>query len=626
MGMMLALAGLLVLLYCEVLLRARGEPVQDRQALLDFVSQINHTRGLNWDVRIPVCTGWTGVTCNHDNSRVIGVRLPGVGFRGEIPNNTLSRLSALQILSLRSNAITGSFPPDLLDLGSLVALYMQFNRFEGPLPSDVLRWKSLSVLNLSNNRFNGSIPVSTSNLTQLTYLNLANNLLGGHVPDLDLPSLQILDLADNNLTGTVPPSLLRFPSSAFAGNNVMFENSSSPVPPSIAVAKKHSKFSQPAILGIVIGSCTVAFVLIALLLVVSNRKKKDDSASLATSWKKEKSSKRMVPDNKNGNGRLTFFEGTNLVFDLEDLLRASAEVLGKGTFGTTYKAALEDTTTVAVKRLREVIVGRKEFEQQMEIVGSIRHDNVAPLRAYYYSKEEKLMVYDYYNHGSMSALLYAKRGENRIPLDWETRLRIATGAARGIAHIHSQSGKKLVHGNIKASNIFINSQLNGCISDLGLATLMSPIAPPVPRNPGYRAPEITDPRKVTQASDVYSFGIVLLELLTGKSPVHGQGSDEVIHLVRWVQSVVREEWTGEVFDVELLRYSNIEEEMVAVLQIGLNCVTRMPEQRPKIGDVVKMLEEMRAGNSPSVGTKSPGSTATPTSAAHVGGINGSSVS
>lgn len=155
---------------------------------------------------------------------------------------------------------------------------------------------------------------------------------------------------------------------------------------------------------------------------------------------------------------------------------------------------------------------------------------------------------------------------------------------------------------------------------------MSPIAPPVPRNPGYRAPEITDPRKVTQASDVYSFGIVLLELLTGKSPVHGQGSDEVIHLVRWVQSVVREEWTGEVFDVELLRYSNIEEEMVAVLQIGLNCVTRLPEQRPKIGDMVKMLEEMRAGNSPSVGTKSPGSTATPTSAAHVGGINGSSVS
>lgn len=200
----------------------------------------------------------------------------------------------------------------------------------------------------------------------------------------------------------------------------------------------------------------------------------------------------------------------------------------------------------------------------------------------------------------------AKRGENMIHLDWETRVKIATGVARGIAHIHSQSGGKLVHGNIKASNIFLNSQRYGCVSDLGLATLMTTTSPPIIRS-GYRAPEVTDTRKPLQASDVYSYGVFLLELLTGKSPVHAPGGEEVVHIVRWVQSVVREEWTGEVFDVELLRYPSIEEEMVSMLQIGLSCVGRMPEQRPKIEEVVKMVEEIRGVNSSNGGIRSPGS-------------------
>lgn len=139
--------------------------------------------------------------------------------------------------------------------------------------------------------------------------------------------------------------------------------------------------------------------------------------------------------------------------------------------------------------------------------------------------------------------------------------------------------------------------------------------PPAMRAAGYRAPEVTDSRKATNSSDVYSFGVLLLELLTGKSPIHSTGGDEAVHLVRWVHSVVREEWTAEVFDIELLRYPNIEEEMVEMLQIGMNCVVRMPEQRPKMPDIVKMVEDIRRGsieNRPSTETNLETAVSTPT--------------
>ncbi|KAI5657760.1 hypothetical protein M9H77_26553 [Catharanthus roseus] len=581
----------------------RTEPVEDKQALLDFINNVHHSRTLNWDERTSACSFWVGVTCNHDNSRIIAVRLPGFGFRGSIPSNTLSRLSSLQILSLRSNTFTGPFPSDFSKLGNLTWLYLQSNKFQGPLPQDFSVWKNLSVINFSNNGFSGSIPSSISNLTHLTALNLANNSLSGDIPDLNMPSLQLLDLSNNNFSGKVPQSLTRFPSSAFSGNDLSAEVSPPPVlPPSEQPKKKtNSKLSEPAILGIIIGGSTLGFILIAVVLILYYSKKdRDNVEDNERPSKKEvltKKGKKGSSGSHDGDNRLVFFSGCILAFDLEDLLRASAEVLGKGTYGTTYKAALEDATTVAVKRLKEITVGKREFELQMETVGSISHENVAPLRAYYYSKDEKLMVYDYYVQGSVSQMLHGNRGEKHTALDWESRLRIAIGAARGIAHIHTESGGKLVHGNIKASNIFFNSQEYGCVSDLGLATLVSPIAPPVIRTAGYRAPEVTETRKISQASDVYSYGVLLLELLTGKSPINAAaGGNEVVHLVRWVNSVVREEWTAEVFDVELLRYPNIEEEMVEMLRIGMTCVARMTEQRPKMMEVVKMVEDIRRGH------------------------------
>lgn len=572
----------------------------DRRALLDFMNNFPHSRSLNWDSNSStVCNQWTGVTCSEDGSRVIALRLPGVGFHGDIPANTISRLSALQILSLRSNGISGPFPSDFYNLKNLSLLYLQFNHFSGELPLDFSVWKNLTIVNLSNNKFNGAIPSSISNLTHLSALNLANNSLIGQIPDLGMQNLQVLDLSNNNLSGVVPKSLHKFPKSVFSGNNLSLIYSTDEVPIVMPThkpnptSKSDRKLNEKALLAIIVAISAVVFTGLAIFWIIYCLKKTNEDGISSKLQKGNMSPEKAISRTQDANNRLVFFEGCNYAFDLEDLLRASAEVLGKGTFGMSYKAILEDGTSVVVKRLKELSVGKREFEQQMGIVGSIKHENVIELRAYYYSKDEKLTVCEYYGEGSIAAMLHGKRGEDRVPLTWETRLRAAIGAARGIARIHTDSSGKLVHGNIKSSNIFLNSQNYGCVSDIGLSTIMSQIAAPIARAAGYRAPEITDTRKATQASDVYSFGVLLLELLTGKSPVHTTSGDEVIHLVRWVHSVVREEWTGEVFDVELLKYPNIEEEMVEMLQIAMSCVARVADQRPKMAEVVKMVEGVR---------------------------------
>ncbi|KAK9278916.1 hypothetical protein L1049_028497 [Liquidambar formosana] len=629
---------LLFFLFLHLLPTGKPDLSSDRSALLALRSAVGG-RTLLWNITQQNPCTWAGVKC--ENGQVTVLRLPGVALSGQIPDGVFGNLTNLRTLSLRLNALSGPLPSDLASCTDLRNLYLQGNLFSGEIPEFLFSLRDLVRLNLAGNKFSGEISLGFNNFTRLRTLFLENNQLTGLIPELKLPKLEQFNVSFNELNGSVPASLQSMQASAFVGNSLCGKplescpatatgtgNLTLPTGQNDNKNGKKKKLSGGAIAGIVIGSVVGSLLILVILILLCRKKssKKTSSVDIATVKQREVE----IPGDKpigevgnggfghgysvaaaaaaamaaNGNGnekgevnnggvkKLVFFGNSAArMFDLEDLLRASAEVLGKGTFGTAYKAVLEVGTVVAVKRLKDVTISEKEFKEKIEGVGAMVHTNLVPLRAYYYSRDEKLLVYDYMPMGSLSALLHGNKGGGRTPLNWDIRSGIALGAARGILFLHSQ-GPNISHGNIKSSNILLTKSYDARVSDFGLAHLVGPSSTPN-RVAGYRAPEVTDPRKVSQKADVYSFGVLLLELLTGKAPTHALLNEEGVDLPRWVQSIVREEWTSEVFDLELLRYQNVEEEMVQLLQLAIDCAAQYPDNRPSIADVVTRIEELR---------------------------------
>ncbi|KAL6351074.1 hypothetical protein AAG906_031660 [Vitis piasezkii] len=603
----------------------------DLEALMAFKESADAANKLTtWNVTVNPCS-WYGVSCLQNRvSRLFPA---------------LASLTQLRVLSLKRNRLSGPIP-NLSNLTALKLLFLSYNEFSGEFPASVTSLFRLYRLDLSHNNLSGQIPETVNHLAHILTLRLEENRFSGSITGLNLPNLQDFNVSGNLLAGDIPKTLSAFPVSAFdrnavlcgspmptcknvagdptkpgsggaiaspvipGGNPAIVASSPSSIPISTTPVQPQNtrhgatgKVSPVAMIAIILGDILVLAIVSLLLYCYFWRnyagKMRDGKSSQILEGEKIVYSSSPYPAQAGyERGRMVFFEGVKR-FELEDLLRASAEMLGKGGFGTAYKAVLDDGNVVAVKRLKDAHVGgKREFEQHMEVLGRLRHPNVVNLRAYYFARDEKLLVYDYMPNGSLFWLLHGNRGPGRTPLDWTTRLKIAAGAARGLAFIHNSCKTlKLTHGNIKSTNILLDKCGSARVCDFGLSVFASSTA--APRSNGYRAPEILDGRKGSQKSDVYSFGVLLLELLTGKCPSvmenggPGSGYGGVVDLPRWVQSVVREEWTAEVFDLELMRYKDIEEEMVGLLQIAMACTTPSPDQRPKMSYVVKMIEEIR---------------------------------
>uniref|UniRef100_A0A7N0VB18 Protein kinase domain-containing protein n=1 Tax=Kalanchoe fedtschenkoi TaxID=63787 RepID=A0A7N0VB18_KALFE len=628
------------LLMCLLLLQLSYTGVSkasDLQPLMAFKSASDASDALNWNTTADPCS-FSGVSCVQ--GRVSRLVLEGYDLRGTF--EALTGLTQLRVLSLKRNRLSGAIP-DLSKLTALKLLFLSENELSGELPVSLTSLSRLYRLDLSYNNLSGEIPASLNRLTHLLTFRVEENRFTGSIGDLSLPSVMDFNVSGNRLTGKIPVSFSRFPASAFGDNPALCgaplaacrglvdeptkpgQGSggavASPVVPSTTVASSPSSMPvntspisatrpgggskmSPAILIVIVLGDILALAVIAVLLYCffcRVGKNPNEPKSHISEGEKIVYSTTPYPTAAHDRGRMVFFEGVRR-FELEDLLKASAEMLGKGGFGTAYKAVLDDGNVVAVKRLKEANVGgKREFEQHMELLGRLRHPNVVSLVAYYFARDEKLLVYDYMPNGSLFWLLHGNRGPGRTPVDWTTRINIAAGAARGLAFIHSScKALKLSHGNIKSTNILLDKIGNARVSDFGISAFSSPAASASRPSSGYHAPESADGRKPSQKADVYAFGVLLLELLTGKCPSmmddgsgYGYGYSGAIDLPRWVQSVVREEWTAEVFDLELMRYKDIEEEMVSLLQIAMACASASPEQRPKMSQVLKMIEDIR---------------------------------
>ncbi|KAL0396763.1 UNVERIFIED_CONTAM: putative leucine-rich repeat receptor-like protein kinase [Sesamum calycinum] len=561
----------------------------DIQPLILFKSAVDPNNAVltSWNSSDPCTTdSWVGVSCLHN--RVARIVLENLNLRGSF-SPSLTSLTQLRVLSLKENGFSGQIP-DLSSLTSLKLLFISHNHFSGDFPASLSSLSKLYRLDLSYNNFSGSIPLSMNRLTHLLTLRLEGNWFTGPISRLNLLNLQDFNVSENGLTGEIPSALSIFPASSFSNNQNLcgpplekckaVSNNptrpggamASPLSPRTTVSSSptampktnqptksrsthRSRISSLAVIGIVVGDFLVLGLVSMLLYCYfwkNYSNKLTSGKSSGSQVEKIVYSSSPYPNpGQSGfeRGKMIFFDGERR-FELEDLLRASAEMLGKGGFGTAYKAILDDGNVVAVKRLKDLTVnGKKEFEQQMEVLGRLRHPNLVALKAYYFARDEKLLVHDYMPNGNLFWLLHDETcmGFMKILL----------------AHAWQHQITNETAGNAK-------------LSDFGLSVFVPPSS--VPKSNGYRAPEAAlDGRKLNQKSDVYSFGVLLLELLTGKCPSvvdhsgPSMGYGGVLDLPRWVQSVVREEWTAEVFDLELMRYKDIEEELVGLLQIAMAC-------------------------------------------------------
>ncbi|KAJ7942436.1 putative Receptor protein kinase [Quillaja saponaria] len=598
----------------------------DAVSLLSFKSKADLDNKLLYALneRFDYCQ-WQGVKCAQ--GRVVRFVLQGFGLRGVFAPNTLTRLDQLRVLSLRNNSLFGLIP-DLSGLFNLKSLFLDHNYFSGSFPPSLLSLHRLQVLHLSYNNLTGTIPVELVNLDRLTSLRLEFNRFNGTFPPLNQSSLQIFNVSWNNLTGPIPitPALSHFDTSSFSWNPGLcgevihkvcdsrspffgssnVTSSSGPLgqsaqsqgvvvvssPPS----KKHR--STRVILGFTIGVLfLIAFVICVFTLFRKQSSKKNPEnptmpasesmnpcpatcvAQCQVEPKKEKKIGEIQRLHKSGN--LVLCGREVQLYTLEQLMRASAEMLGRGSIGTTYKAVLDNQLIVAVKRLdagKTAITSSQVFERNMEMVGHLRHPNLVPVRAYFQAKGERLVVYDYQPNGSLFNLIHGSRSTRAKPLHWTSCLKLAEDVAQGVAYIHQAS--KLIHGNLKSSNVLLGADFEACVTDYTLALLADTSSSEDPDNAAYKAPEARKSSiRATSKSDVYAFGVLLLELLSGKHP-----SQHPFLMPTDVQN-----WVRAMRDDE-----GAEDNQLGMLtELASICSITSPEQRPSMWQVLKMIQEIK---------------------------------
>ncbi|OMO52687.1 hypothetical protein COLO4_37039 [Corchorus olitorius] len=539
------------------------------QALMAIKAALHDPHGVldNWDGDAVDPCSWAMVTCSPE-SLVIGLGTPSQNLSGTL-SPSIGNLTNLQIVLLQNNNITGPIPKELGKLSKIQTLDLSDNSFIGEIPSSLGSLKSLQYMRLNNNSLSGECPVFLANMTQLAFLDLSYNNLSGPVPRFAAKTFSIVGNPLICATGSEPEchGMTLMPMS-------MNLNSTQTALPS-----GRSKTHKIAIaFGSSIGCVSLMVLILGLLL-----------------WWRQRRSEQMFFDVKDRHheevslGNLRRFQFRELQTATHNF--SSKNILGKGGFGNVYKGILQDGTIVAVKRLKDgsAAGGEIQFQTEVEMISLAVHRNLLRLYGFCITPTEKLLVYPYMSNGSV-----ASRLKGKPVLDWGTRKRIALGAARGLLYLHEQCDPKIIHRDVKAANILLDDYCEAVVGDFGLAKLLdhqdSHVTTAVRGTVGHIAPEYLSTGQSSEKTDVFGFGILLLELITGQRALEfGKAANQKGAMLDWVRKIHQEKKLEGLVDKDLKNnYDRIElEEMV---QVALLCTQYLPGHRPKMSEVVRMLE------------------------------------
>ncbi|KHN14714.1 Leucine-rich repeat receptor-like protein kinase PXL1 [Glycine soja] len=536
----------------------------------------------------------------------------------KIPTDiTLS--TSLSFIDVSWNHLESSLPSDILSIPSLQTFIASHNNFGGNIPDEFQDCPSLSVLDLSNTHISGTIPESIASCQKLVNLNLRNNCLTGEIPKsiTKMPTLSVLDLSNNSLTGRMPENFGNSP--ALEMLNLSYNKLEGPVPsngmlvtinpndligneglcggilppcsPSLAVTS-HRRSSH--IRHVIIGFVTGVSVILALGAVYFGGRCLYKRWHLYNNFFHD-----WFQSNEDWPWRLVAFQRISITSS--DILACIKEsnVIGMGGTGIVYKAEIHRPhVTLAVKKLwrsRTDIEDGNDALREVELLGRLRHRNIVRLLGYVHNERNVMMVYEYMPNGNLGTALHGEQSA-RLLVDWVSRYNIALGVAQGLNYLHHDCHPLVIHRDIKSNNILLDSNLEARIADFGLARMMiqkNETVSMVAGSYGYIAPEYGYTLKVDEKIDIYSYGVVLLELLTGKMPLD-PSFEESIDIVEWIRKKKSNKALLEALDPAIAsQCKHVQEEMLLVLRIALLCTAKLPKERPPMRDIVTMLGEAK---------------------------------
>ncbi|XWS73839.1 hypothetical protein CRYUN_Cryun02cG0163800 [Craigia yunnanensis] len=572
-------------------------------ALLDFLSGMSYPINLasQWSGNEPCAGPWMGVSCNP-NSQVSIINLPRHNLSGTL-SPSVAKLELLIEIRLGGNSIHGIVPVNFTELETLRTLDLSGNNLEPPLP-----------------KFRDSVKV----VIEGNPLLIANHTREPPSPTSSPPPASSESPPSVQSGGTESPPSRRSPSP----NRDKNSNSST------ATAKQgepQSNGFQRFKLVIVAGSAAIAIMVLLVVLFsifcCEKRKRASEAPSSIVVHPKDPSDpenmvKIAVSNNTTGSlfsktatssgssnssaiQNSHVIEAGSLVISVQVLRKGTKDFaqeneLGRGGFGTVYKGELEDGTKLAVKRMEAGVINSKaldEFQSEIAVLSKVRHRHLVSLLGYSIEGNERLLVYEYMSQGALSKHLFHWKSLKLEPLSWRRRLSIALDVARGMEYLHNLARQTFIHRDLKSSNILLDYDFRAKVSDFGLVKLApdgeKSVATRLAGTFGYLAPEYAVMGKITTKVDVFSYGVVLMELLTGLTALDEERSEESRYLAEWFWRIKSsKEKLMAAIDPALEVNEETYESIATIAELAGHCTAREPYHRPDMGHAVNVLSPL----------------------------------